>query len=166
MAVNKPTGDNARKGAVKKRSQTKSTIGGASAWTKRDRKSGEFMAVKRPGKKKKTAKKFKGVRVEKKKAAKKRTAKKTAKKEDRPALGRVRGTVKRFGVDRRFINLGATLVPYPDIVPALREFRFFCADAMRDKLRVLLRLASGYAWMSDPVMGGNRAGKIEERTVS
>ena len=27
MAVNKPTGDNARKGAVKKRSQTKTTIG-------------------------------------------------------------------------------------------------------------------------------------------
>jgi hypothetical protein len=31
MAVNKPTGDNARKGAVKKR--TKTTLGGASAWT-------------------------------------------------------------------------------------------------------------------------------------
>ncbi|WP_201266090.1 hypothetical protein [Bradyrhizobium japonicum] len=28
MAVNKPTGDNARKGAVKKRSQAKTTIGG------------------------------------------------------------------------------------------------------------------------------------------
>ena len=28
MAVNKPTDDNARKGAVKKRSQTKATIGG------------------------------------------------------------------------------------------------------------------------------------------
>jgi hypothetical protein len=27
MAVNKPTGDNARKGAVKKRSQTKTKIG-------------------------------------------------------------------------------------------------------------------------------------------
>jgi hypothetical protein len=32
MAVNKPTGDNARKGAVKKRSQLKTTFG-ASAWT-------------------------------------------------------------------------------------------------------------------------------------
>jgi hypothetical protein len=64
MAVNKPTGDNARKGAVKKRSQTKTTLGGASAWTKRDRNSGEFMALKRPGKKKSTAKKFEGVRVE------------------------------------------------------------------------------------------------------
>ncbi|MCP3402047.1 MULTISPECIES: hypothetical protein [unclassified Bradyrhizobium] len=88
MAVNKPTGDNARKGAVKKRSQTKSTIGGASAWTKRERSSGEFMAVKRPGKKKKTAKKFKGVRVEKKKPARKRAAKKTAKKNKKKKTAR------------------------------------------------------------------------------
>ena len=49
MAVNKPTGDNARKGAVKKRSQTKTTLG-ASAWTKRSKTSGEFMALKRPAK--------------------------------------------------------------------------------------------------------------------
>ncbi|MET3973060.1 hypothetical protein ACVWXN_000429 [Bradyrhizobium sp. i1.4.4] len=48
MAVNKPTGDNARKGAVKKRSQAKTTIGGATGYTKRDRTSGEFMAVKKP----------------------------------------------------------------------------------------------------------------------
>jgi hypothetical protein len=75
MAVNKPVGDDARKGAVKKRSQTRTTIGGASGWTKRNKGSGEFMAVKRPGKKKKAAKKFKGVRVEKK-AAKKKKAKK------------------------------------------------------------------------------------------
>jgi hypothetical protein len=76
MAVNKPVGDNARKGAVKKRSQLKTTLGGASAWTKRNKKSGEFMAVKKPPKKKKAARKFKGVRTEKrpvgKKAAKKR----------------------------------------------------------------------------------------------
>ena len=78
MAVNKPKGDNARKGAVKKRSQTKTTLGGASAWTKRNKNSGEFMALKRPGKKKKAAKKFKGVRVERA-AAEKRTAKKTTK---------------------------------------------------------------------------------------
>jgi hypothetical protein len=71
MAVNKPIGDNARKGAVKKRSQTKTPLEGASAWTKRDRTSGEFMALKQPDKKKKAAKKFKGVRVEKKRAAKK-----------------------------------------------------------------------------------------------
>jgi hypothetical protein len=65
VAINKPTGDNARKGAVKKRSQTKTSIGGASGWTKRNKKSGEFMAVKRPAKRTKTAKKFKGVRIEK-----------------------------------------------------------------------------------------------------
>ena len=51
------------------------TLGGASAWTKRNKGSGEFMALKRPGKKKKAAKKFKGVRTEKA-AFKKRTAKK------------------------------------------------------------------------------------------
>jgi hypothetical protein len=85
MATNKPTGDNARKGAVKKRSQTRTTMGGASTWTKRDTTSGEFMAVKKAKKSvakkavpkkaaaanrkttKKTtaAKKFKGVRREK-----------------------------------------------------------------------------------------------------
>ena len=31
MAVNKPVGDNARKGAVKKRTQIKTTLGGATA---------------------------------------------------------------------------------------------------------------------------------------
>jgi hypothetical protein len=86
MATNKPTGDNARKGAVKKRSQTKTTMGGATTWTKRDKSTGEFMAVKKAAKKttakkapakaaaakrmvaKKTtvATKFKGVRREKK----------------------------------------------------------------------------------------------------
>jgi hypothetical protein len=65
MAVNKPAGDNARKGAVKKRSQVKAKLGGATAWTKRNKKDGEFMAVKTPAKKTKTAKKFKGVRREK-----------------------------------------------------------------------------------------------------
>jgi len=64
VAVNKPVGDNTRKGAVRKRSQFKTTLGGASAWTKRDRISGEFIAVKKSTKKKKAAKKFKGVRVE------------------------------------------------------------------------------------------------------
>jgi hypothetical protein len=57
--VNKPVGDNARKGAVKKRTQLKSKLMDKSAWTKRDKKSGEFMAVK------KSAKKFKGIRREK-----------------------------------------------------------------------------------------------------
>jgi hypothetical protein len=65
MAVNKPVGDNARKGAVKKRSQVKTKLGGATAWTKRNKKGGEFMAVKKPAKKQKAAKKFKGVRREK-----------------------------------------------------------------------------------------------------
>jgi len=34
---------------------------------------------------------------------------------------------------------------------------------MGDELRVLPRLAAGYAWMSDPVMGGDRAREIEEK---
>jgi hypothetical protein len=64
MATNKPAGDNARKGAVRKRSQLKNKLAGG--WTKRTKKTGEFVAVK-----KKT--KFKGVRREGlKKARKKR----------------------------------------------------------------------------------------------
>jgi len=59
MAVNKPVGDNARKGAVKKRSQRKGKVMGRTAWTKRSTESGQFMAVK------KSKKKFKGVRREK-----------------------------------------------------------------------------------------------------
>lgn len=68
MAVNKPTGDNSRRGAVKKRSQLEGKLMGKSAWTKRDKKSGEFMDVK------KSKKKFKGVRREglNKKSKKKR----------------------------------------------------------------------------------------------
>jgi hypothetical protein len=67
MAVNKPVGDNARKGAVKKRSQLKTTLAGATTWTKRSKASasGEFMAVKKVVKKTKAAKNFKGVRREK-----------------------------------------------------------------------------------------------------
>jgi hypothetical protein len=64
MAVNKPVGDNARKGAVKKRSQTRTKMGKAKTWTKRKTTSGEFMAVKKSSTKK-SAKKFKGVRREK-----------------------------------------------------------------------------------------------------
>ena len=60
MAVNKPVGDNARKGAVKKRSQLATRTMGKKTWTKRDKTSGEFM-----GQKKAPAKnKFKGVRTE------------------------------------------------------------------------------------------------------
>ena len=59
MAVNKPIGDNARKGAVKKRTQLRGKLMGKAAWTKRDKTDGKFMAVK------KSKKKFKGVRREK-----------------------------------------------------------------------------------------------------
>jgi hypothetical protein len=57
MAVNKPVGDKARKGAVKKRTQLKNPL--TQTEIKRNKKGGEFMAVK------KTVKKFKGVRKEK-----------------------------------------------------------------------------------------------------
>lgn len=43
MAVNKPTGDNARKGAVKKRSQLKTKVMGEETWTKRNKESGKFI---------------------------------------------------------------------------------------------------------------------------
>jgi hypothetical protein len=62
MAKNKPVGDDARKGAVRKRSQLKGKVMGKAAWTKRNKKSGKFMDVKM------SKKKFKGVRREKKAA--------------------------------------------------------------------------------------------------
>jgi hypothetical protein len=65
MAVNKPVGDKARKGVVKKRSPVKTKLAGVTAFTKRSKTSGEFMAVKKPRIGKKAAKKFKGVRMEK-----------------------------------------------------------------------------------------------------
>lgn len=58
MATNKLIGDNARKGAVRKRSQLKVKVAGEDRWTKRDKGTGTFMAQK------KTEKKFKGVRRE------------------------------------------------------------------------------------------------------
>lgn len=61
MAVNKPKGDNARKGAVRKRSQLKTKVEGAEHWTKRRKTSGQFMDQKKDPK----AKPFKGVRKEK-----------------------------------------------------------------------------------------------------
>jgi hypothetical protein len=60
MATNKPTGDNARKGAVRKRTQLRTKVMGKSSWTKRDKTTGEFM-----DQKKVPAKKFKGVKREK-----------------------------------------------------------------------------------------------------
>jgi len=59
MAVNQPTGDNARKGAVRKRSQLKTKMAGEEHWTKRNKATGRFMDVK------KDDRKFKGVRREK-----------------------------------------------------------------------------------------------------
>ena len=56
MAVNKPVGDSARKGAVKSGRRRRPSWGAP----KRSRKSGEFMAVKKPAKKTKAAKKFQG----------------------------------------------------------------------------------------------------------
>jgi hypothetical protein len=58
MAVNRPIGDNARKGAVRKRTQRKTRLMGKTAWTKRSKESGQFIDVK------KSKKKFKGVRRE------------------------------------------------------------------------------------------------------
>lgn len=57
MAGNKPTGDNSRKGAVRKRSQAENPKTGLS--TKRNKETGEYMDVKTTGGK------FKGVRKEK-----------------------------------------------------------------------------------------------------
>ena len=62
MAVNKPTGDNARKGAVRKRSQLKTKMQGEAKWTKRSRDTGRFMDVKKTS----ASGKFKGVRRERK----------------------------------------------------------------------------------------------------
>lgn len=56
MAVNKPIGDNARKGAVRERSQVFNPKTGL--WVKRDTNTGQFMDVKTSGGK------FKGVRRE------------------------------------------------------------------------------------------------------
>lgn len=57
MAKNKPVGDNARKGAVKQRSQVLNPI--TNLFVKRDTTTGRFMDVKITGGK------FKGVRKEK-----------------------------------------------------------------------------------------------------
>jgi hypothetical protein len=61
-------GDSARKGAVRQRSQVKTKLGGAGAWTKRSKSTGRFMDVKKPAARKTSARKFKGVRAEKKAA--------------------------------------------------------------------------------------------------
>jgi hypothetical protein len=58
MAVNKPIGDNARKGAVRRESQLKTKTMGEGHWTKRSKETGRFMDVK------KGTPKYKGVRRE------------------------------------------------------------------------------------------------------
>ena len=58
MATNAPVGDNHRNGAVRKRTQLKTKTMGEEHFTKRSKKSGQFMAQK------KGEKKFKGVRRE------------------------------------------------------------------------------------------------------
>lgn len=58
MATNKPYGDNARKGAVKDRSQVHNPKTGL--WTKRDKDTGKFIDVKTSGNSP-----FKGVTKEK-----------------------------------------------------------------------------------------------------
>ena len=57
MATNKPYGDNARKGAVRDRSQTYNPK--TEQWVKRDSETGKFMDVKKDGEP------FKGVTKEK-----------------------------------------------------------------------------------------------------
>jgi hypothetical protein len=57
MATNKPIGDNARKGAVKNRSQVQNPQTGL--YTKRNSDNGQFMDVKTGGGK------YKGIRTEK-----------------------------------------------------------------------------------------------------
>jgi hypothetical protein len=51
MATNKPVGDNARKGAVRKRTQLRSKTMDESSWTKRDKNTGKFMDQKKAAKK-------------------------------------------------------------------------------------------------------------------
>jgi hypothetical protein len=55
--VSRPVGDNARKGAVRKRSQLDTKIMGETHWSKRSKESGQFMDQKAKAK-------FKGVQRE------------------------------------------------------------------------------------------------------
>jgi hypothetical protein len=58
MATNAPTGDGHRNGAIRKRTQLKTKTMGEQHYTKRSKKSGQFIAQK------KDEAKFKGVRRE------------------------------------------------------------------------------------------------------
>jgi hypothetical protein len=64
MGVNKPVGENARKGAVKNAPSSRLNWAARPRGPKRNRPSGELMDVQNPAKKKKAGKKFKGVRRE------------------------------------------------------------------------------------------------------
>ena len=59
---NKPVGDNARKGAVRKRTQLRSKTMGEGTRTKRDKNTGKLIDQKNPA----ATKKLKGARLEKK----------------------------------------------------------------------------------------------------
>ncbi len=59
MATNAPAGDGHRNGAVRKRTQLKTKMMGEEHYTKRSKKTGQFLDQKKSGKK------FKGVRKEK-----------------------------------------------------------------------------------------------------
>jgi hypothetical protein len=62
MATNKPVGDDARKGAVRKRTQLRTKLMGEETWTKRNKRTGKFAQQKKAPAKAT----FKGVRREKK----------------------------------------------------------------------------------------------------
>jgi hypothetical protein len=83
---NKPVGDNARKGALKKRSQVKTKLGGATAWTKRSKKASEFMAAKKPAKKTKAVKKSQGRQIIQGRAGREESREKEEGAGRRPAL--------------------------------------------------------------------------------
>ena len=59
MATNAPAGDGHRNGAVRKRTQLKTKVQGEERYTKRSKKTGQFIDQKKDGTK------FKGVRREK-----------------------------------------------------------------------------------------------------
>jgi len=128
MAVNKPTGDNARKGAVKKRSQTKTTLAGASAWTKRGRVHGPQTAFKEKG-----GQEIQGRADRKEERDKTRRRQKHREEEDRAPLGDVPRTIAGAGLDRGVVNLGAA---HPDETAGLCERGLFNGVKLLPKMRL------------------------------
>jgi hypothetical protein len=88
MGTNKPTSHNARKGAVKKRSQTKTIMGDATIWTKRDKTSGELRAIKKATKNDGKESRAEEIAAAKKKAAKKTTLAKSSRVSSREKVRR------------------------------------------------------------------------------